>query len=138
MTERLVRWIGRQSLEYTYAELAKQVGINEKSVRTIFDAYVAKLEKEFKRETPVWLGIDEIKLGRFRAIFTNIQDRALIDMLPDRYHTSIVRFLESLPNKERITHVSTDMWRPYRLAALHCDYRVCTSDLTNRLCVVTM
>ena len=116
MTERLVRWIGRQSLEYTYAELAKQVGIDEKSVRTIFDAYVAKLEKDFKRETPVWLGIDEIKLGRFRAIFTNIQDRALIDMLPDRYHTSIVRFLESLPNKERITHVSTDMWRPYRLA----------------------
>lgn len=118
MIERLVRWIGRQSLEYTYAELAKQIGIDEKTFRCIFNAYAAKLEKDFRRETPAWLGIDEIKLGRFRAIFTNIQDKALVDLLPDRYHTSIVRFLESLPNKERIEYVSTDMWRPYRLAVL--------------------
>lgn len=116
MTERLVRWIGRQALEYTYAELAKQIGIDEKTVRSIFDAYVAKLEKDFRRETPAWLGIDEIKLGRFRAIFTNLQDKTLVDMLPDRYYTSIVKFLESLPNREKIEYVSTDLWRPYRLA----------------------
>lgn len=116
MTERLAKWVGRQGLEYTYAEIAKQVGIDEKTVHNIFDEYVAELEKEFKRETPVWLGIDEIKLGQFRAVFTNIQGRSLIDMLPDRYGTSIVNFLNSLPNKERITHVATDMWRPYRIA----------------------
>lgn len=117
MTERLVRWMGRQSLEYTYAEMAKQVGVDEKTVRNVFDAYVAELEKKFQRETPVWLGVDEIKLGRFRAIFTNIGDRTLIDMLPDRYSTSIERFMASLPNKERITHVACYMWRPYRQAA---------------------
>ncbi len=110
MTERLAKWVGRQGLEYTYAEIAKQAGIDEKTVRNVFDEYVAELEKEFKRETPVWLGIDEIKLGRFRAVFTNIQGRSLIDMLPDRYGTSIVSFLHSLPNKDRITHVATDMW----------------------------
>ena len=117
MTVRLVRWMGRQSLEYTYAEMSKQVGVDEKTVRNVFDAYVAELEKKFQRETPVWLGVDEIKLGRFRAIFTNIGDRTLIDMLPDRYSTSIERFMSSLPNKERITHVACDMWRPYRQAA---------------------
>ena len=117
MTERLVRWMGRQSLEYTYAEMAKQVGVDEKTVRNVFDAYVAELEKKFLRETPVWLGVDEIKLGRFRAIFTNIGDRTLIDLLPDRYSTSIERFMASLPNKECITHVACDMWRPYRQAA---------------------
>lgn len=117
MTERLAKWVGRQGLEYTYAEIAKQVGIDEKTVRNVFDEYVAELEKEFTRETPVWLGIDEIKLGKFRAIFTNIQGRALIDMLPDRYGTSIISFLSSLPDKEKITHVAMDMWRPYRIAA---------------------
>ena len=71
MTERLARWIGRQSLEYTYAEIAKQANVDEKTVRNIFDEYVAGLEKQFKRETPPWLGIDEIKLGRFRAVFTD-------------------------------------------------------------------
>ena len=116
MTERLVHWIGRQSLEYTYADLAKQVLVNEKTIRNIFDDYVANLEKQFKRDTPVWLGIDEIKLKRFRAIFTNLQAKSLIDMLPDRYGTSVVAFLNSLPDKGHITHVGMDMWRPYRLA----------------------
>ncbi len=72
MTERLVRRMGRQSLEYTYAEMAKQVGVDEKTVRNVFDAYVVELEKKFQREAPVWLGVDEIKLGRFRAIFPTL------------------------------------------------------------------
>ena len=47
MTVRLVRWMGRQSLEYTYAEMSKQVGVDEKTVRNVFDAYVAaKSESE--------------------------------------------------------------------------------------------
>jgi hypothetical protein len=31
----------------------------------------------------MWLGIDEIKLKRFRSIFTNLHGRSLIDMLPE-------------------------------------------------------
>ena len=31
MTGRLVKWVGRESLEYTYAEIAKQVGVDEKT-----------------------------------------------------------------------------------------------------------
>ena len=116
MTERLVKWIGRNSLEYTYAEIAKQVGVDEKTVRNIFDEYVLTLGKELKRETPVWLGIDEIKLGRFRAVFTNLKEHALIDMLEDRYGTSIIKFLSALENKEQISHCGIDMWRPYRIA----------------------
>lgn len=116
MTERLVKWVGRQAIEYPYAEIAKQVRLDEKTIRNVFDDYVAELAKEFKRETPVWLGIDEIKLKRFRAIFTNLHGRSLIDMLPDRYVSSVTAFLASLPDKERITHVAIDMWSGYRRA----------------------
>ena len=49
--------IGRQALEYTYAEIATQVLVDEKTIRNVFDEYVAELEKQFKRETPIWLGI---------------------------------------------------------------------------------
>lgn len=61
MIERLAKWIGRQSIEYPYAEIAKQVKVDEKTVRNIFDEYVAVLAKEYQRETPVWLGIDSGK-----------------------------------------------------------------------------
>ena len=117
MTERLAKWIGRQSIEYTYAEIAKQVKVDEKTVRNIFDEYVAVLANEYQRETPVWLGIDEIKLKRFRAIFTNLHGRSLIDMLPDRYVSTVTAFLASMPDKDRITHVAIDMWSGYRRAA---------------------
>ncbi len=116
MTERLAKWIGRQSIEYTYAEIAKQVKVDEKTVRNIFDEYVAVLAKGYQRETPIWLGIDEIKLKRFRAIFTNLHGRSLIDMLPNRYVSTVTAFLASLPDNKRITHVAIDMWAGYRRA----------------------
>ena len=102
MTERLVRWIGRQSLEYPFTEIAKQVGIDEKTVRAIFGEYVAELEKQYQRDTPVILGLDEIYLSRPRGVITNIGDRCLVDMLENRYKKTIVEFLKSLPNPERI------------------------------------
>ncbi len=116
MTERLAKWIGRQSIEYTYAEIAKQVKVDEKTVRNIFDEYVAVLAKGYQRETPILLGIDEIKLKRFRAIFTNLHGRSLIDMLPNRYVSTVTAFLASLPDNKRITHVAIDMWAGYRRA----------------------
>lgn len=52
MTERLAKWIGRQSIEYTYAEIAKQVKVDEKTVRNIFDEYVVVLAKEISVKHP--------------------------------------------------------------------------------------
>lgn len=116
MTERLVAWIGRQALDYTFAAIAEQVGIDEKTVRNIFTEYAAKLQSEFKRETPVILGMDEIHLGKARGVITNIGERTVVEMLEDRYKTTIIAFLRSLEHPERITHAAIDMWRPYREA----------------------
>ncbi len=46
MTKRLTNWIGRQSIEYPYSEIAKQVRIEEKTVRNIFVEYVAGFANE--------------------------------------------------------------------------------------------
>ncbi|MDE2440056.1 MAG: transposase, partial [Betaproteobacteria bacterium] len=47
---------------------------------------------------------------------TNIGDRCLVDMLDNRRKVTIVEFLRSLPNPEKIQAASTDMYRPYREA----------------------
>jgi transposase len=116
MTERLVRWIAVQSHDNTFAAVAEQVGVDEKTVRNIFDEHAEKLRETHKRETPKWLGMDEIFLPRARAVVTNIEAKTLIDILPDRRKTTIISFLRSLEHPERITHVAMDMWRPYREA----------------------
>ena len=40
MTDRLVRWIERRSLSRTFASLADETGLNEKTIRNIFRDYV--------------------------------------------------------------------------------------------------
>jgi len=116
MTARLVTWIGRQALAYTFAAIAEQVGVDEKTVRNIFSEYATGLQAKFKRETPVILGMDEIHLGKARGVITNIGDRTVVEMLENRYKTTILEFLRSLEHPERITHAAIDMWRPYREA----------------------
>ena len=116
MTERLRKWIGRQGLDYPFTEIAKQVGVDEKTIRAIFAEYVKELEKDFKRATPIILGLDEIYLSTPRGVITNIGDRCLVDMLDNRRKVTIVEFLKSLPNQEKIKAASTEMYRPYREA----------------------
>jgi len=41
----------------------KQVGVDETTVRAIFAEYVKELQKNFRRETPTILGLDEIYRG---------------------------------------------------------------------------
>ena len=97
MTERLVRWIGRQSLEYPFTEIAKRVGIDEKTVRAMFGEYVAELEKQYQRDTPVILGLDEIYLSRPRGVITNIGDRCLVaysDEICHRFQSNVGHFLQ--------------------------------------------
>ncbi|WP_341649132.1 helix-turn-helix domain-containing protein [Thauera humireducens] len=106
MAERLRKWIGRQGLDYPFTEIAKQVGVDEKTVRAIFAEYVAELEKDLRRETPTILGLDEIYLSTPRGVITNIGDRCLVDMLDNRRKVTIVEFLRSLPNQRRFRQLS--------------------------------
>lgn len=47
-----VNTLNLPGLEYTRAEVAKQVDVDEKTARSVFDKYVAELEKHFMRENP--------------------------------------------------------------------------------------
>jgi hypothetical protein len=67
MPARLVAWVGSQALNYRFAAIAEQVGVNEKTVRNIFSEYSAQLQKKFKHDTPVILGLDEIYLGTIQS-----------------------------------------------------------------------
>lgn len=114
MTQRLVAWIGKQCIKRTFASIAEEVGIDEKSVRSVFRDYVNELEKTIRFETPKWMGIDEIHLIRPRGVIANIQNNTIVELLPNRNKDTVVRFLHHLEGKERIQYVAMDMWAPYR------------------------
>jgi len=114
MTDRLTKWIGQQSLKRTFASIADDTGLDEKTIRNIFRDYVKELEAEFRFETPKWMGIDEIHLIKPRCVVSNIQNDTIVDMLPNRNKDTVAKYLTNLPNKGMVQYVAMDMWTPYR------------------------
>lgn len=82
MTKRLVRHIEKAALLGSNSEVARDVGVDEKTVRLIFEDYYKAKDAAYKPTASRVLGIDELYLGRlYRAIFTNITESTVIDLL---------------------------------------------------------
>lgn len=114
MTDRLVKWIGQQSLRRTFASIADDTGLDEKTIRNIFRDYVNELEAQFRFETPKWMGIDEIHLIRPRCVISNIGNNTIVNMLPNRDKKTVTNYLYQLEGKSEVQYVAMDMWTPYR------------------------
>jgi len=114
MTERLMQWIGKQSLKRTFTSLAEETGVVEGTIRNIFHDCIGALEKTVRFETPVWMGIDEICLIKPRCVISDIQNNTIVDMLVNRNKETVAKYLAGLPGKEKIQYVAMDMWAPYR------------------------
>lgn len=114
MTNRLVKWIGQQSLKRTFASIAEDTGLDEKTIRNIFRDYINELEAEFRFETPKWMGIDEIHLIKPRCVISNIQNNTIVNMLPNRDKKTVTNYLYNLQGKKEVQYVAMDMWTPYR------------------------
>ncbi len=114
MTDRLVEWIGQQSLRRTFASIAEDIGLDEKTVRNIFRDYVNELEKTVRFETPTWMGINEIHLIRPRCVISNIHSNTVVNLLPNRDKKTVVGYLDNLDGRHEVQTVAMDMWVPYR------------------------
>lgn len=118
MTRRLYEWIGSRSMAHTFASVASDVRLDERTVRRVFEHWSDASIKALSIETPKWLGIDEVHLlHAARGILTNISEKTLIDLLPDRNQTTMARRISQMPNRDRIEVVAMDMWLPYRRIA---------------------
>jgi transposase len=114
MTERLARWIGQQSLKRPFTSIADEVGVDEGTIRNIFRDYVNELEATVRFETPQWLGIDEIHIVRPRCVVANIEQRTIVNILPNRNKRTVAGYLHALEGRDRVKYVAMDMWTPYR------------------------
>ncbi len=117
-TSRLLDFVEQNCLRKTFAELSRDVGVDEKTVRHVFDDYVTKLKAETHFETPRILGIDELMIvGQYRAMITNIEQLSIYDMLPTRNKVDLITYFKTLPDKHKVEVVTMDMWSVYRQVA---------------------
>ena len=114
MTDRLLDYIQERALSKPFTHISEETGVSESNIRNIFKKFVKSLENKVSYKTPKYLGIDEIHLaGRARAVFTNIEKKAIIDIHKNRNKDTVLKYLRTLDNNS-VKVVAMDMWKPYK------------------------
>jgi transposase len=118
MTRRLYDWIGNRCMNVTFTSVASDTSMDERTVRRVFEHWSDHRISNLEIATPKWLGIDEVHLLRSaRGVLTNIDQKALIDLLPNRNQETMARRIQKMPDRDRVQVVAMDMWLPYRRIA---------------------
>ncbi len=114
-TRRLIDAIRKRCLSVTFHALAKETGLAVNTVKNIASDLIAELEATVKYETPTILGIDEVHLaGEYRCVLTNLSTNSVFQILEYRTQPVLKDFFKSMPDKESVEWVCTDMWRPFK------------------------
>jgi transposase len=129
VTVRAAQHIFMSALERTFTSVANELGLHEKTVRNIFSDYSATIEALIEERSYRIIGLDEVHLNKqMRFVLTDIENNAMIDMLPTRTKAAVITRLMALNDRDKVEIVNMDMWRPYRDAA--------AIALPNAVCVV--
>lgn len=114
-TARLVRYIREQCFIKTFAALAREVALDEKTIRHVFDDFIEESETTIRFRTPRILGIDELKIiGQYRAMITNIERKTIFDLRPSRAKADLLPYFRDLRDKDTIEWVAMDMYAVYK------------------------
>lgn len=112
---RFIKYIEQESMKKTFALLSREAGIDEKTIKHIFEDYVERLGKTVRFETPEFLGIDELKIiGEYRCMITNVGELSIYDLLPNRRKADLTTYFKTLPDKHKVKVVTMDMWHTYK------------------------
>jgi len=115
MTKRLVKWVIDEVPHKTFAELSRDTGVVEGTLRKVYNNHISTLRNRMKIDTPRVLGIDEIHLRQVHAVFTNIEDGTLLDIFPSNKQALVEEFLGTM-DRTKVKFVCMDMHHPYRRA----------------------
>lgn len=115
MTKRCVAYIVHRGVADTFSSIARDVGVDEKTVRQICTEHFAARMENWERWAPRLLGIDELMLGgEMRGIFVDLGGKRTIDLTPSNAKWQMARWLSTLPDRHDVKVVTMDMSRVYR------------------------
>jgi transposase len=121
-TRRFEQHIYRACLGSDRKAVAQSNWLHPVTVKGIFTRWAKRTVRTKGPSRVRVLGIDEISLKKrhkqFALVLSDLQQRCVIAVLPDRNKESLEAWFEQLPAGERqsIQVVSIDLWSPYRQA----------------------
>lgn len=117
MTKRMKKYVQQQALVKPFLQIEEELSLSDTTIKRVFTEYISELESKREMKAPRVLGIDE---NHFRkqnhAVFTDIEKRLILDILPRRNKADVKRWLSNLPEKQNVMCVTIDMWEQYKIA----------------------
>lgn len=122
-TRRFERQVYEWCKESTVSQTALKFGLCEKTVQDIYTVMAKIRLDELEQLRVTSIGIDEIAKHKghqdFILIITDLKNKRVIDVLPDRKKETLEAYFKEWPEEKRnlIETVAIDLWAPYRSAA---------------------
>ena len=114
-TKRFVDKIAELALDRNFSEIAREYGISEHGVRTIFYGRHKETIDTTQFQTPEYMGIDEIKIaGTGRGVVTNLSNNSAIEFLKDCSSKTFREYFERMPDRELVKGVAMDCTKRYK------------------------
>lgn len=119
MTQRCYAYICKNGARRTWAALGDELGLDPQTISKAWNRWADAELAKIKMDTPRWMGLDEIHIkGRARAVITNIEHRALVNMLPNREIATLKAYFTSADfDPKKVEVLTIDMWSQYRQVA---------------------
>lgn len=135
LTTRCRSYIESQCFKSPFNSVSRETGVPETTIRRIADELLIYLDDNFRIDTPVVLGIDDvclpsgkdIKVAReraeafprrrhlcYRTVIVNSGTSQVVDVLEDRRAATVFEYLSKLPGASRVRYVTMDMSVTYR------------------------
>lgn len=114
-SKRFVERISSLSLERSFSDLAREFGVNEKTIRNIFYRKYQPVIENLRFESPEYLGIDEVNIaGAARGVITNLSENSAIEFLPKCTNEELRAYFEQMPDRGNIRAVAMDCTKRYK------------------------
>lgn len=97
--------------------IAQEHNVSHSSVRYILDEY---RKAKHQAILPKVLSFDEFRAntyaGKYACILTDIENKRVVDVLPDRKYGHLCAYFDKFSQEERdyVQFIVMDMWQPYR------------------------
>ena len=116
ITKRAYVMIAQKCLEAPFSNVAREFMLSNVTVAKLFEDFVKEMNDTLRFQTPTFLGIDEIKIKKIGevTVITDLEHRTLFDMLNGRNQTALTQYFMTMPGREAVQWVCTDMYRPFQ------------------------
>lgn len=118
MTKRALLSLTEHSMRTTFEDTAADYVLTGMTVKNIFTDFIKANKENLRFKTPVFLGIDEIKIKKLGelTVITDLEHRTMFDILQGRNQAKLMDYFKDLPDRDKVLWVCSDMYRPFEKA----------------------